>query len=65
MGTDLGADLTTVDALATAVYVMGVGGLPWLLEQHPELDGVVITRDDEVLCTPGIHRYLSRSAARS
>lgn len=50
--TVVGPDLTMVDAYATIVFVMGADGLRWLA-QHPGYDGMTITRDDEVISTPG------------
>lgn len=50
--TVVGTDLTVVDACATTVYVMGVEGLIWLTERHPDLAGFVITRDDRTVATP-------------
>ena len=49
--TIVGPDLTYADAYATAVFVMGVDGLQWLAEHHPEYAGFVITRDDRALST--------------
>jgi FAD:protein FMN transferase len=51
--TIVGDDLTFVDAYATAVFVMGVDGLEWLMERHPGLDGFVITHDGLTWATPG------------
>lgn len=50
--TVVGPDLTFVDAYATAVFVMGVDGLDWLLRHHPDHAGMVITRDDQLISTP-------------
>jgi thiamine biosynthesis lipoprotein len=47
-----GPDLTYVDAYATAVFVMGVGGLHWLLDRHPDHAGFAITHDGRTLATP-------------
>ena len=45
-------DLTYADAFATAVFVMGVDGLLWLHERHPEYAGFVITHDELTYATP-------------
>ena len=50
--TIVGPDLTYVDAYATAVFVMGVDGLLWLLERHPDYAGFVITHDGRTFATP-------------
>jgi thiamine biosynthesis lipoprotein len=49
--TIVGPDLTYADAYATAVFVMGVDGLNWLTEHHPDYAGFVITRDNTALST--------------
>jgi thiamine biosynthesis lipoprotein len=46
-----GPDLTTVDAYATAVFVMGVDGLRWLQDHHPDHAGFVITHDSRTFAT--------------
>lgn len=51
--TIVGPDLTYVDADATTVFVMGVDGLTWLAEHHPDHHGFVITHDGRTLATPG------------
>jgi len=50
--TIVGADLTFVDAYATAVFVMGLPGLDWLA-RHPGFDAMAITHDGRVVSTPG------------
>ncbi|MGE0879115.1 MAG: FAD:protein FMN transferase [Acidimicrobiia bacterium] len=50
--TIVGPDLTFVDAYATAVFVMGVDGLLWLTERHPDHAGFVITHDGRTFATP-------------
>lgn len=55
--TILGTDLTFVDAYATAVFVMGLEGLEWLMSTHPELDAFVITHDGLTWETPGFDRW--------
>lgn len=57
--TIVGEDLTFVDAYATAVFVMGLDGLQWLMERHPGLDGFVITHDGLTWATPGWAARLS------
>ncbi|MCU1400194.1 MAG: ApbE family lipoprotein [Acidimicrobiales bacterium] len=49
--TIVGPDLTFADAYATAVFVMGVNGLDWLVENHPDYAAFIITRDDTALST--------------
>lgn len=51
--TIVGADLTFADAYATAVFVMGVSGLDWLVERHPDYSGFVITHQQTTVSTPG------------
>ena len=53
----VGPDLTYADAYATAVFVMGVDGLDWLAEHHPEYAGFVITRDDRARSTLNFGTY--------
>lgn len=50
--TIVGPDLTYVDAYATSVFVMGLDGLAWLLERHPDHAGFVITHQGETFATP-------------
>jgi len=50
--TIVGPDLTAADAYATAVFVMGLDGLTWLIG-HPDYEGFAITHDDRTLATPG------------
>lgn len=49
--TIIGQDLTYADAYATVVFVMGVDGLSWLAEHHPEYAAFLITRDGTALST--------------
>ena len=51
--TIVGPDLTVVDVCATTAFVMGVIGLDWLMETHPECEGFVITLDGLTYETPG------------
>jgi thiamine biosynthesis lipoprotein len=60
--TIVGRDLTLVDADATAVFVMGLEGLDWLLDHRPGHDAFVVTHDDRAYTTPGFDR---RRADRS
>ena len=62
--TVVGPDLTYADAYATAVFVMGVEGLEWLLE-HQGYDGMVITHDDRTFSTPGFARHRVPAGATS
>lgn len=50
--TIVGPDLTFADAYATAVFVMGLDGLNWLVERHTDYAGFVITRDGTAISTP-------------
>jgi len=50
--TIVGPDLTYADAYATAVFVMGLEGLNWLLSRHPDYAGFVITREGTAISTP-------------
>lgn len=59
--TIVGPDLGDVDAYATAVYVMGVEGLTWLAEHHPDHAGFVITRDEQTYATPNFVELLAPS----
>jgi len=54
--TIVGPDLTYADAYATAVFVMGLGGLEWLAK-HPAYGGFVITHDAITYSTPVFDRY--------
>ncbi len=55
--TIVGPDLTYADAYATAVFVMGVDGLNWLVERHPDHAGFVITHDGTAISTPSFAAY--------
>ena len=55
--TIVGPDLTYADAYATSVFVMGLDGLVWLIEHHPDYAGFVITRDDRAVSTPNFAQY--------
>ncbi|MCU1391758.1 MAG: putative thiamine biosynthesis lipoprotein [Ilumatobacteraceae bacterium] len=55
--TVVGPDLTYVDAYATALFVMGLGGLEWLTSHHPECAAFVITHDDTVVSTPNFAQH--------
>ena len=57
--TVVGPDLTYADAYATAVFVMGLDGLTWLSQHHPEYDGFIITHDDITYRTPGFASRLA------
>jgi thiamine biosynthesis lipoprotein len=50
--TVVGVDLATVDAYATAVFVMGLTGLD-LLSQREGFEAMAITHDSRVVCTFG------------
>ena len=55
--TIVGPDLTDADAYATAVFVMGVDGLTWLVERHPDHAGFVIAHDGTSISTPSFAAY--------
>ncbi len=57
--TIVGPDLTFADAYATAVFVMGIPGLTWLHERHPDYAGFLITHDDITLSTPSLEQHLA------
>jgi thiamine biosynthesis lipoprotein len=59
--TIVGRDLTFVDAYATAVFVMGVDGLAWLHERHPDHEGFIVTHDGRTVATPGFGALVSRA----
>lgn len=61
--TVVGPDLTFVDAYATAVFVMGLDGLSWLMETHPEHDAFAITHDGLTYATPGLMGLVVAAAA--
>jgi thiamine biosynthesis lipoprotein len=55
--TIVGPDLTYADAYATAVFVMGVDGLDWLIRRHPDYAGFVITHHDTAVSTPNFAQH--------
>jgi thiamine biosynthesis lipoprotein len=55
--TVVGPRLGFVDAYATAAFVMGLAGLPWVAT-HPGHEALAITNDDRVVWTEGLARYL-------
>jgi thiamine biosynthesis lipoprotein len=59
-----GAGLAFTDAYATAIYVMGLGGLDWLSTQPDLADytAYAITDDHRAVWTDGMERYLVRDA---
>lgn len=61
--TVLGHDLSIVDAHATALFVLGLDGLDWILEHDGE--AMMITKDGRCLATPGYdrHRLLPTASA--
>ncbi len=59
--TVVGPDLTLADAYATAVFVMGVGGLDWLAGR-PGYSGCVITHDAELVTSPDFDALRTGSA---
>jgi thiamine biosynthesis lipoprotein len=61
--TVVGPDLTFVDAYATAVFVMGLDGLEWLMGAHPEHEALAITHDGLTYATPGLMGLVVATAA--
>ena len=61
--TVVGPDLTFADAYATAVFVMGVDGLRWLDEHHPDYAGFVITHDERTLSTRSFAAFVAQPSA--
>lgn len=59
--TIVGPDLTYADAYATSVFVMGIEGLRWLDEHHPEYGGFVVTHDERTIATPTFLTYCAMS----
>lgn len=55
--TIVGPDLAYADAYATAVFVMGVEGLNWLVRHHPEYAAFIITRYDTALSTSNLDEH--------
>jgi FAD:protein FMN transferase len=57
--TVIGADLALVDVAATAIFVMGLDGLDWLLDRPrtEALDAFVITDDNRCVSTPGFDAH--------
>lgn len=55
--TIVGPDLTYADAYATSVFVMGLDGLNWLIERHPDYAGFVITWDGRAVSTPNFAEH--------
>ena len=53
-----GADLTTVDALATAAFAMGPSAKSWI-EQRPGVEAFAVTTDRQTWATPGFPLALS------
>jgi len=49
--TIIGRDLTYADAYATAVFVMGLDGLHWLIAAHPDYAGFAISRQHTTIST--------------
>ena len=60
--TVIGADLGLADAYATAVFVMGLGGLDWLSEQGG-YEGLCVDHDGTWLGTQGVAALLERAPA--
>jgi FAD:protein FMN transferase len=62
--TVVGPGLAFTDAYATAVYAMGLDGLPWIAARPdwPAYAAYAITDDGRAVWTEGMERYLVRSA---
>ncbi len=60
--TVVGPSLTYADAFATAAFVMGEQGLPWITGIDG-YEGLAITRDRRTVWTPGMTRLLVRDIA--
>jgi len=54
----VGPDLGTADALSTAVYSSGDFEGDWL-DRFPDYEVAVITREQRILASPGIHRMVA------
>ena len=50
-------------AYATAVFVMGLDGLSWLMDAHPGHDAFAITHDGLTYATPGLMDLVVTTAA--
>ncbi|TAL07287.1 MAG: FAD:protein FMN transferase, partial [Chloroflexota bacterium] len=57
--TVVGPALAFTDAYATTLFVMGLDGLRWLASR-PEYAALAITKDDRVVWTSNMERYLVR-----
>src|SRR4029077_18854660 len=57
--TVVGPALAFTDAFATAIYVMGLSGLDWIMAE-PDYAALVITDDDRSIWTPGMEPYFVR-----
>lgn len=55
--TIVGPDLTFAGAYATSGFVMGIPGLTWLQDNHPDYAGFLITHDGRALSTPSFDQY--------
>jgi thiamine biosynthesis lipoprotein len=56
VGVGAAADLGTVDAYATTLFVLADRAVDWLGAHHPELDALVIDHDGAMRATPGLGR---------
>ena len=63
--TVLGPDLTYADAYATALFVMGLDGLTWLMQDHPDYGALLITDDRRTHSTPHFDQYRTVQDARN
>ena len=55
--TVLGPDLTYADAYATALFVMGLDGMTWLMQDHPGYGALVVTDERRTYSTPLFDHY--------
>ncbi len=60
--TVIGPDITTADALATAVFAMGGDKGIALLRKFPGYEGYAMLNETEALATPGFDNFLSAKA---
>ncbi len=55
--TIVGPNLTMADSYATAVFVMGIDGLMWIAEHHPDYGACATTLDGQVVSTDTFATY--------
>lgn len=57
--TVVGFDIYEADRFVTPAFAMGLEGINWL-EQHPGLEGYLITHDRRAIFTSGFSKYLTQ-----